>query len=159
MISTTSWILARCLKSRRYLSEPLSTSDDSTIVASEHSSDYISALLSKLGMTDPLKVAEFVVPPMLSAVEYLFSRDIDNDGLLEQNHNEDWMDTILRAGKIVYSQACWILALSNLASLLSQLGKDNESDKIARLADVLLKEPYKNIRRHQLCICYYSLSE
>jgi hypothetical protein len=30
---------------------------------------------------------------MLLAVDYLASRDIDNDGLLEQNHNEDWMDT------------------------------------------------------------------
>jgi familyl 116 glycosyl hydrolase-like protein len=145
MISTTSWILARCLKSRQSLSEPLSTSDDGTIVASEHSSDYISALLSKLGMTDPLKVAEFVVPRMLNAVEYLSTRDIDNDGLLEQNHNEDWMDTVLRAGKIVYSQACWILALSNLASLLSQLGKDNESDKIARLADRAIKAVDKNL--------------
>ena len=65
------------------------------------------ALLSKLGMTDLLKVAEFVIPRMLKAVEYLSSRDIDNDGLLEQNHDEDGMDTVLRAGKIVYSQACW----------------------------------------------------
>src|ERR1051325_651257 len=145
MISTTSWILARCLKSRQYLSEPLSTSDDSTIVASEHSSDYISALLSKLGMTDPLKVAEFVIPRMLMAVEYLSGRDIDNDGLLEHNHNEDWMDTVLRAGKIVYSQSCWILALSNLASLLYQLGKDNESDKIARLTDRAIKAVDQNL--------------
>ena len=44
-------------------------------------------------MTDPSKVAEFVIPRMLKAVEYLSGRDIDNDGLLEQNHNEDWMDT------------------------------------------------------------------
>ena len=58
---------------------------------------------------------------MLKAVEYLARRDVDNDDLLEQNHNEDWMDTILRAGKIVYSQACWILALSNLSTLLSIL--------------------------------------
>ena len=133
MISTSSWVLARCLKNRQSLSEPL-TASDSTIIASEHSSDYISALLSKLGMTDPLKVVEYVLPRMLKAVEYLSSRDIDKDGLLEQNHNEDWMDTVLRAGKIVYSQACWILALSNLASLLSELGRDDDSDKIARLA-------------------------
>jgi Glycosyl-hydrolase family 116, catalytic region len=145
MISTTSWILTRSLRDRQQsLSEPLSTSD-STVIASEHSSDYISALLSKLGMTDPLKVAEFVIPRMLMAVEYLSGRDIDNDGLLEQNHNEDWMDTVLRAGKIVYSQSCWILALSNLASLLSQLGKDNESDKIARLTDRAIKAVDQNL--------------
>ena len=140
MISTSSWVLGRCLKNRQQsLSETSSASDDGNIIASEHSSDYISALLSKLGITDPLKVVEYVVPRMLKAVEYLSSRDIDNDGLLEQNHNEDWMDTVLRAGKIVYSQACWILALSNLASLLSQLGRDDDSDRVSRLADRAIK--------------------
>ncbi len=49
------------------------------------------------------------------------------------------MDTAIRAGKIGYSQACWILALSNLSSLLSQLGKVVESNKIARLADRAVK--------------------
>jgi hypothetical protein len=141
MISTSSWVLARCLKDRKSLSEsPLSPKeDDDAIIASEHSSDYISALLSKLGMTDPSKVAEFVIPRMLKAVEYLSSRDTDDDGLLEQNHNEDWMDTVLRAGKIVYSQACWILALTNLSTILSKLERNNESDKIASMA-------YKAIR-------------
>src|SRR5919198_1051748 len=140
MISTSSWILARCLKDRLSLSETSSAAaSDDTIIASEHSSDYVSALLSKLGITDPLKVVEFVVPRMLKAIEYLSSRDVDNDDLLEQNHNEDWMDTILRAGKIVYSQACWILALTNLATLLSKLGRNNESDKIMRMADKAIK--------------------
>ena len=36
---------------------------------------------------------------MLKAVESLSKRDLDNDGLSEQNHNEDWMDTVLRVGK------------------------------------------------------------
>ncbi|MDQ5842519.1 MAG: hypothetical protein M3286_03415, partial [Thermoproteota archaeon] len=62
-------------------------------------------------------------------------RDIDNDGLLEQNHNEDWMDTVLRAGKIVYSQACWILALKNLTGLLVTVGKQDTADRIRRMAD------------------------
>jgi glycogen debranching enzyme len=140
MISTSSWVLARCLKNRQQsLSETSSASDSATIVASEHSSDYISAILSKLGITDPLKVVDYVVPRILKAVEYLSRRDIDNDSLLEQNHNEDWMDTVLRAGKIVYSQACWILALSNLASLLSQLRRDDDYERISRLADRAIK--------------------
>ena len=46
------------------------------------------------------------------------------------------MDTILRcAGKIVYSQACWILALSNLSTLLSILGRKNKLGMIVRLKD------------------------
>jgi glycogen debranching enzyme len=134
MISTSSWILARSIKDTQLVSETPTAIPQQTIITSEHSSDYISALLSKLGMTDPLKVAEFVIPRMLKALEYLSSRDIDNDGLLEQNHNEDWMDTAIRAGKVVYSQACWILALRNMALLLSHLGRDDESDKMANLA-------------------------
>jgi hypothetical protein len=102
--------------------------------ASVESADYVSGLLLKLGITDPTKAIDFLVPRMLRAVDYLASRDFDNDGLLEQNHNEDWMDTALRAGKIVYSQACWILALNNLSSLLVSRGKQNESYRIRRMA-------------------------
>jgi glycogen debranching enzyme len=133
MISTSSWILTRLLKNKQSLSETSISAQ--TTMASEHSSDYIFALLSKLGITDPQKVAEFVLPRMLRAAEYLSNRDIDNDGLLEQNHNEDWMDTAIRAGKIVYSQACWILALNTLSTLLSKLGRDREADRLMRLAD------------------------
>jgi glycogen debranching enzyme len=131
MISATAWILNKSLKSN-------SLSSGSSIVsttASEHSADYVSGLLLKLGITDPTKAVDFLVPRMLRAVDYLASRDIDNDGLLEQSHNEDWMDTVLRAGKIVYSQACWILALKNLSSLLVTRGKQNESDRIRRMAE------------------------
>ena len=139
MISTSSWVLARCLNNiQQSLSETSSATDSATFIASEHSSDYISALLSKLGITDPLKVVEYAVPRMLKAIEYLSSRDIDNDGLLEQNHNEDWMDTVLRAGKIVYSQSCWILALKNLAFLL-QLRRDDDFERIDRLANKAIK--------------------
>ena len=140
IISTTSWILARAIKQQRddtfrSSSSALSSSDTSTVIASEHSADYVSALLSKVGITDPQKVAEFAVPRMLKAIEHLKNRDIDNDGLLEQSHNEDWMDTALRAGKIVYSQGCWLLALSDLSSLLSKLGRRKESDRLIHLAD------------------------
>src|ERR671929_2203984 len=142
IISTTSWILARAIKQQRddtfsssTSSSNLLSSETSTVIASEHSADYVSALLSKVGITDPQKVAEFAVPRMLKAVEHLKSRDIDNDGLLEQSHNEDWMDTAVRAGKIVYSQACWLLALNDLSSLLSRIGKSREVDKLTHLAD------------------------
>lgn len=53
--------------------------------------------------------------------------------------------SVLRASKIVYSQACWILALSNLASLLSQLGRDDESNKISRLTDKAIKSVDQNL--------------
>jgi hypothetical protein len=136
MVSTSSWILTRSLlKDEQEHSSENSSFPPPPTIASEHSSDYVSALLSKIGITNPSEVIKLVVPRMIRAIEYLNSRDIDNDGLLEQNHNEDWMDTILRAGKIVYDQACWILALNNLSTLLSKLGRDKEADRLLQLAD------------------------
>jgi hypothetical protein len=86
MISTTSWLLSRLLAKN--------VSADSSTKASAPDS-----------LNRVQKVLDFTIPRMHQAVEYLTNRDIDNDGLLEQSHNEDWMDSIMRAGKIVYSQA------------------------------------------------------
>jgi len=131
MIGTSSYILAKAPVKEK----SKEVANSASTMASEHSSDYISSLLSKVGITDPSKVTEFVVPRMLRAVEHLESRDIDKDGLLEQSHNEDWMDTALRAGKIVYSQGCWIFALVHLSVLLSKIGRDVEATRMTRLAD------------------------
>jgi glycogen debranching enzyme len=131
MISTTAWILNKSLKHESLFggSSTISTT------ASENSPDYVSGLLHKLGITDPRKAVDYLVPRMMCALDYLARRDIDNDGLLEQSHNEDWMDTVLRAGKIVYSQACWILALKDLSNLLLTVGRQKEIDRTKRMAD------------------------
>lgn len=86
----------------------------------------------------PDEVIGFAVPRMLKATDYLLRRDIDGDGLLEQDHNEDWMDTVLRAGKIVYDQASTILALSNLSSLLRRLGRESEADQMMKHIDRII---------------------
>jgi glycogen debranching enzyme len=133
MISTTARILNRA--SRKHPMSDTNSSLASSTMALEKSSDYVSGLLLKLGITDPTKAIDFLVPKMLKAVDYLEKRDVDNDGLLEQNHNEDWMDTVLRAGKIVYSQACWILALKNLTALLVTIGRQDTADRMRKMAD------------------------
>jgi glycogen debranching enzyme len=122
MISTTSWIFDAHLKSG--LASAQSSSSTANLQELE-----ISPVVS-----DPSSVMEYVISRMLKAVDYLATRDIDHDGLLEQGHNEDWMDTVLRAGKIVYSQACWILALRNLSSLLSELGRTEQAHKLLTMA-------------------------
>jgi glycogen debranching enzyme len=143
MIATTARTLNRALKKHDTINSNSSSSVSTT--ASEHSSDYVSGLLLKLGITDPTKAIDFLVPKMLKAIDYLESRDIDKDGLLEQNHNEDWMDTVLRAGKIVYSQACWILALKNLAALLASIGRKDATNRIRNLADHAIDAVEENL--------------
>jgi glycogen debranching enzyme len=68
-------------------------------------------------------------PRIREALAFLESKDIDGDGLLEQGPNEDWMDSMLRSGKIVYSQALWALALIDWSELLHKLGNSKEAEE------------------------------
>jgi hypothetical protein len=127
MISSTSWILSRLLTASGDQNVTIGSSKTTAHTNSTHSTKLVE------------KAIDFTVPRMEEAIECLASRDIDGDSLLEQDHNEDWMDSIMRAGKIVYSQACWILALTNLSILLQLLDKGEESvHKILKLADATI---------------------
>jgi glycogen debranching enzyme len=92
---------------------------------------------SKPGQTS--EVISFLLPCLFRSVDYLLTRDEDNDGLLEQEYNEDWMDTVLRDGKVVYSQGCWLLGLSGFARLLNLLSKEEEALRIQSIAGRLIK--------------------
>jgi len=87
---------------------------------------------NKSGQTS--EMISFILPYLFRSVDYLLSRDEDNDGLLEQDYNEDWMDTVLRDGKVVYSQGCWLLGLSGFANLLNLVDKKEESRRIQSIA-------------------------
>jgi glycogen debranching enzyme len=58
--------------------------------------------------------------------------------LLEQEYNEDWMDTVLRDGKVVYSQGCWLLGLSGFANLLNLVDKKEDARRIQSIAARLI---------------------
>jgi hypothetical protein len=127
MISSTSWILSRLL----------AKDDDND--ASSASTTRRRTTTHTPYTTQLEKILDFTVPRMHTAIDYLANRDIDGDGLLELDHNEDWMDSIMRAGKIVYSQACWILALTNFSILLQLLNKGKESvQKMLKLTDTTI---------------------
>ena len=113
MVSTTSFILNSLL-----------WQGDHTISSTTHQH-----LGAKLEPDKRSEIVDHLVPRMTNAMDYLLKRDIDNDCLLEQNYNEDWMDTTLRAGKIVYSQATWILALKNFSTLLFEIGSEKTKAK------------------------------
>jgi len=110
MISTTCWILTKLLQKRSNNKSVVSPNSQSN----KSSSSGAQSLVSIISVIDSL------VPKMDKAVSYLMSRDIDNDGLLEQDHNEDWMDSVMRRGKILYSNATWILSLENYSNLLRE---------------------------------------
>jgi len=89
------------------------------------------ALMISITCAACIKIAslsEKLVPKLRNAVDALKKKDSDGDGLLEQGPNEDWMDTMLRSGKVVYSQAVWATALFNWSKLLAHLGLSQESE-------------------------------
>jgi hypothetical protein len=136
MISTTSCILSKLLdikdNSITKSTEPVITLSLDESIDNKRRVESEMIPFSKFSLND---IINFLIPCMLKAVKYLYNKDIDNDGLLEQKHNEDWMDTTLRIGKVVYSQACWILALKNLYFLLKKVGNQIESKRLQEIAN------------------------
>lgn len=62
---------------------------------------------------------------VVQAVRYLASRDVDHDHLLEQGPNEDWADTLLRRGKVSYTQALWYRCLRSAEYIFAETGQDD----------------------------------
>ena len=74
---------------------------------------------------------EQFLPRIRTAISSLGKKDLDDDSLLEQGPNEDWMDNMLRSGKVVYSQAAWAHALVSWSTVLNKAKKYSEADNIA----------------------------
>jgi len=53
----------------------------------------------KFFILSTISIIDFVIPKMNKVINYLISRDMDNDDLLEGDHNEDWMDSVVRTKK------------------------------------------------------------
>jgi glycogen debranching enzyme len=81
---------------------------------------------------------EHLIPFLFRGINFLTTRDEDKDGLLEQDHNEDWMDTVLRNGKVVYSQACWLMALISFSNLLLFHDKKDKALTLQNIASQLV---------------------
>lgn len=81
--------------------------------------------LNKLEQKDS---AHRMIPILRASITSLERMDVDGDSLLEQGPNEDWMDNMLRSGKVVYSQSVWGLALKEWAKLLNSVGKHGEAE-------------------------------
>ncbi len=103
------------------------------------------------------ELTEYLIPFLYRGIEYLTSKDEDNDGLLEQDHNEDWMDTVLRDGKVVYSQACWLMALTSFANLLFVRGKEDEAQRLRHMASELVDSIENNMWSEE-AKCYVGLN-
>jgi hypothetical protein len=163
MVSTTSWILSHLIQQRlgnksqrgeRGNRRRRHPNNNSQVGFRNGTASFPYHLKSRaqFHLDDFTTLLNFITPRLLAAASYIEKRDIDHDGLVEQGHNEDWMDTALRAGKIVYSQASWILALKNLSMFLETLSEQRayasareraslrkQSKRLTELADATIR--------------------
>ena len=102
------------------------------------------------------EMIEYFIPFFFRGIDYLRSRDEDRDGLLEQDYNEDWMDTVLREGKVVYSQACWLLGLTSFANLLFIHEKEDEAQRLQHIASRLI-DSIENKMWSEKSACYMDI--
>lgn len=111
------------------------------------------------GKKDSAKInemIEYLIPFFFRGIDYLRSRDEDRDGLLEQDYNEDWMDTVLREGKVVYSQACWLMGLTSFANLLFIYDKEDEAQRLQYIAYRLM-DSIENKMWSEKSACYLDI--
>lgn len=113
----------------------------------------ITSVTCKVCLTSESLMESFL-PRIRKAIQSLEKRDIDGDGLLEQGPNEDWMDSMLRSGKIVYSQAAWVKALLHWSELLQKAGRSQESEECLEKARKVTSNVNSKLwNEHKACYC------
>ena len=126
----------------------------STWILTKITKDSIDKRKNVSAVVDPL--IDYLIPFLFRAVQFLTRRDEDNDHLLEQDYNEDWMDTVLRDGKVVYSQACWLMALTSFANLLFVRDKEDEAQRLQHIASQLI-DSIENKMWYEKGRCYVDI--
>ncbi len=100
----------------------------------------ISATCKLLLSINNREFADRLIPHLRDAIGYLESRDSDGDGLVEQGPNEDWMDSMLRSGKTVYSQAVWAAALRDWCELSRKMKMYSEADMVEEKLRIVVSQ-------------------
>jgi glycogen debranching enzyme len=95
-------------------------------------------------------LASELIPCLRDAIAYLEKRDIDGDSLLEQGPNEDWMDSMLRSGKIVYSQAAYLQSLQGWCLVLHKIGHAEEAERANQIARKVIRQVDHKLWRSDL---------
>lgn len=81
-------------------------------------------------------------PAARRAVEWLESHDRDRDLLLETGSLSDWMDSVLKRGKILNINVLYAKSIRNLAKIFEQIGDRRRGGEYSKMA----QELYERIR-------------
>ena len=86
---------------------------------------FVVALASYSRFTGDREFALKLLPNAKKAVEFLVGKDRDNDGLVEETVFANWAETVLKFGKVLYTNCCFYRALEDF-SWLAGIAKEGE---------------------------------
>ncbi len=86
------------------------------------------------------------------AVKWALNLDLNNDWLIETNEGSDWMDLLLRSGRVLYDNVLLYAALIHAHALCEEFGKNSKyaeyAEKVKESINLLFwmsKENYKKV--------------
>lgn len=95
---------------------------------------FVIALAAYARKTKDKKFAEKMFPRAKKAIEFLLSKDRDSDGLIEERVFANWAETVLKFGKVLYTNCCFFKALEEFSWLASVQKKKPMQRQFEQLA-------------------------
>lgn len=76
---------------------------------------------------------------ILTAAKWTLEQDIDNDSLIEEGHGENWSETILKRGNVLFTNLCHYKGLESMARIAGLAGQDHDTNLFTKLAKTTKK--------------------
>ncbi len=92
---------------------------------------YPIALLNYFRATDDKNFLSEHIKKIEKSISWLFCLDVNNDFLIETNEGSDWMDLLLRSGRVLYDNVLFYASLKACDKIRSVLGLNEKYEKIA----------------------------
>jgi len=105
----------------------------------DQNSLFIIAASDYIQMSGDLGFAGYYSNNLKNALDWNFSQDRDGDLLIEQEPCSDWMDSVKKKGKVLYTNVCHWSALKCFASIAEKLDFSEDAEKYGRLAGAVKK--------------------
>ncbi len=81
---------------------------------------FVISLAEYVKKTNDKAFATKMFPKAKKAMEFLLSKDRDNDSLIEERVFANWAETVLKFGNVLYTNCCYYKALKEFAWLASK---------------------------------------
>jgi len=96
---------------------------------------FVVALAAYVRKTGDKEFLAEMFPKAERAMQFLLAKDRDKDALIEERVFANWAETVLKFGKVLYTNCCFYKAVKEFAWLAKEAGKPGLSDTFERIAE------------------------